>query len=173
MAEGFAPRARALVRVNQTGDEEVITVSKELHHMAGIVDRLHYTVLQTIRHGTEHCAFVHKMVAQSGGWGEASDAVKTLRGQLGKQKQAVEMRINNYVKVIGNGRMSDAIVSALEKAEAERASIIEAMERADAEIAASTLKRPEASDVQEAWTRIMKFGMFWPTRKGQAFSGPW
>ncbi len=64
------------------------------------------------------------------------------------------MRIANYVKVIGEGRFSPAIVSALEKAEAERDTLIEKLEQADREIGAATFKRPTTEQVQEVWQQV-------------------
>lgn len=60
---------------------------------------------------------MRKLISASGGWGSADEAQKALRGQLGKQQQALEMRIANYVKAIGDGRMSEALLSTLDKAE--------------------------------------------------------
>ena len=97
---------------------------------------------------------MHKLIAQSGGWGNADEAQKSLRGQLGKQKQAIEMRIANYVKAIGDGRMSNALLAALDKVEAEREAVCRQMEEADQGIAAATLKRPTAAQVQEAWGNV-------------------
>lgn len=44
---------------------------------------------------------MRKLIAGSVGWGSADDAQKVLRGQLDKQKQALEMQIANYVKGMG------------------------------------------------------------------------
>jgi hypothetical protein len=81
---------------------------------------------------------------------------QALCGQLGKQKQALEMRIANYVKAIGDGRDSPALMSALDKAEAERETVIRQMEEADQQIAAATIQRPTAGQVQEAWSSLVR-----------------
>ncbi len=99
---------------------------------------------------------MRKLIAQSGGWGNADDAEKALRGQLGKQKQALEMRIANYVKVIGEGRMSDALLSALDKAEADKAAVCLQIEAADAQIASATVLRPTTAQVQECWSEVLR-----------------
>jgi site-specific DNA recombinase len=117
-------------------------------------DRVHATVLGYMDHAATHRTFMHKLIAQSGGWGSADEAQKALRGQLGKQKQAVEMRIANYIKAIGDGRDSPALMSALDKAEAERETVIRQMEEADQQIAAATIQRPTAGQVQEAWSSL-------------------
>ena len=119
-------------------------------------DRLHYTVLHYMDYAAQHPTVMHRLIAQSGGWGNADDAQKALRGQLGKQKQHLEMRIANYVKAIGDGRDSPALLTALDKAEAEREEVCRQMETADQEIAAATIKRPTAAQVQEAWGNIMR-----------------
>jgi site-specific DNA recombinase len=117
-------------------------------------DKLHASVLGFVRHASEHWTVMRKLISQSGGWATADESQVALRGQLGKQKQALEMRIANYVKVIGEGRFSPAIVSALEKAEAERDTLIEKIEQAEREIGAATFKRPTTEQVQEAWQQI-------------------
>ena len=119
-------------------------------------DRVHATVLHFVEHAATHHTVMHKLIAQSGGWGSADDAQRALRGQLGKQKQAVEMRIANYVKAIGDGRMSDALLSALDKVEQEKEAICRQIEEADTEIQAATVQRPTAARVQEAWGKIGK-----------------
>ncbi len=119
-------------------------------------DRLHRTVLDYFQHVSTHRTAMHKLIAQSGGWSSADEAQKALRGQLGKQKQAVEMRIANYVKAIGEGRDSVALMTALDKAEAERESVIEQMARIDLDIEAAKIQRPTAADVSEGWSRAME-----------------
>lgn len=119
-------------------------------------DRLHHTVLNYMDYASQHPTVMHRLIAQSGGWGMADDAQKALRGQLGKQKQALEMRIANYVKVVGDGRMSEALLAALSKAEAEKEKVCEQMVQADRELRAATIKRPTAAQVQEAWGNIQR-----------------
>ena len=91
-------------------------------------DRVHATVLHFVDYAATHHTVMHKLIAQSGGWGSADDAQKALRGQLGKQKQALEMRIANYIKAIGDGRMSDALLSALDKVEQEKEAVCRQMD---------------------------------------------
>ena len=122
-------------------------------------DRVHAPLLHFLEHAATHRTFMHKLIAQSGGWGSADDAQKALRGQLGKQKQAVEMRIANYIKAIGDGRMSDALLSALDKAEMEGETVRRQIEAADGDIQAATIQRPTAVQVQQAWGSI---GRVWP-----------
>jgi len=122
-------------------------------------ERVHYTVLSYMEYTATHRTVMHKLIAQSGGWGNAGDAQKALRGQLGKQKQALEMRIANYVKAIGDGRMSAALLTALDKVEAEKEAVCRQMQEADQEIASQTVQRPTAAQVSEAWGSI---GRVWP-----------
>ena len=90
---------------------------------------------------------MQSLIAQSGGWGTADEAQKALRGQLGKQKQALEMRIANYIKAIGDGRMSDAVLAALDKAEAELEAVSRQLVQADQEIALTKRSPPRRSSV--------------------------
>ena len=117
-------------------------------------ERVHATVLGYMDHAATHRTFMHKLIAQSGGWGSADDAQKALRGQLGKQKQAIEMRIANYIKAIGEGRMSGALLAALEKVEAEKETVCRQIEEAESAIQSATIQRPTAGQVQEAWGNI-------------------
>ncbi len=112
-------------------------------------DALHASVLREIRRATDHHTVLHRLIAESGGWQNASDAQKSLRGQLLKQKQALEIRIANYIKAIGDGRDSQALFSALDKVEAEKELVSQQLAQADKEIEVSTVKRPTASQVQE------------------------
>ena len=66
------------------------------------------------------------------------------------------MRIANYVKAIGDGRDSPAITAALAKVEAESEAITQQMEQVDQEIRRATIKRPTATQVQEAWGRVLE-----------------
>ena len=122
-------------------------------------ERVHATLLHFMEHAASHPTVMHKLIAQSGGWGTADEVQKALRGQLGKQKQALEMRIANYVKAIGDGRMSDALLSALDKTEAEKEVVCQQIEEADKSIRAATVQRPTAGQVQQAWSSI---GRVWP-----------
>lgn len=119
-------------------------------------DRVHATVLHYMRHASSHWTVMRKLIAESGGWNTADDAQKAMRGQLGKQKQALEMRIAYYVKAIGDGLMSDALLSALNKAEAEKEAVSHQIEQAEQEIAAATIRRPTSGQVQEAWGEVLR-----------------
>ena len=119
-------------------------------------DRVHRTVLEYMRHASSHWTVMRKLISESGGWGSADDAQKALRGQLGKQKQAVEMRIANYIKAIGDGRDSPALLAALDKAEAEKEAVTFQMEQADQAIAQATIKRPTTGQVQESWSEVLR-----------------
>ena len=99
---------------------------------------------------------MRKLVSESGGWGSADEAQKAMRGQLGEQKQALEMRIANYIKAIGDGRMSGTLLSALDKAEAEKEAVCLQIEQADQEITLATIPRPTTGQVQEAWGQAVR-----------------
>ena len=119
-------------------------------------DRVHATVLEYMRHASSHWTVMRKLIAGSGGWGSADEAQKALRGQLGKQKQAIEMRIANYVKAIGDGRDSPALMAALDKAETDKLSLDQQLQQADHEIAQATIQRPSTGQVQEAWGEVLR-----------------
>ena len=119
-------------------------------------DRLHLTVLDYMRHASSHWTVMRKLISESGGWGSADEAQKALRGQLGKQKQALEMRIGNYIKAIGDGRDSPALMAALDKAEAEKEVVTRQMAEADQQIEAATIPRPTTGQVQEAWGEVLR-----------------
>ncbi len=119
-------------------------------------DRLHFTVLDYMRHAATHWTVMRKLISESGGWGNADDAQKALRGQLGKQKQMLEMRIVNYVKAIGDGKISSALMAALDKAEAEKEAVCAQIEQADQAISEATIKRPTTGQVQESWTEVLR-----------------
>ncbi len=118
-------------------------------------DALHASVLREMKRAADHHTVMHRLIAESGGWQNASDAQKSLHGQLSKQKQALEMRIANYIKAIGDGRDSQALFSALDKVEAEKEAICQQLAQADKEIEVSTVKRPSASQVQEVWSEMI------------------
>ena len=97
----------------------VVRVNAEaLHHTV-----LYETVLYEVERAVSHHTVMHGHIAASGGWGNADETQKAMRGQLAKQKQHLEMRIANYVKAIGEGRDSAALFAALDRAEAERDTI--------------------------------------------------
>ncbi len=119
-------------------------------------DRLHATVLHYLSYTASHWTVMRKLISESGGWGSADEAQKALRGQLGKQRQALEMRIANFVKNIGDGRDSPALLAALDKAEAEKEAVCLQMEQANQEIAQATIPRPTTGQVQEAWSQAVR-----------------
>ena len=117
-------------------------------------DKVHAAILSTIERCVSSRPYMHKLIAQSEGWSDADQALLALRGQLGKQKQAAEMRASNYVKAIGDGKFSPALVSALEKVEAERERIVDELENVRDKIASTTFKRPTAEQVQDCWRQM-------------------
>ncbi len=119
-------------------------------------DRLHATVMQYMNYTASHWTVMRKLISESGGWGSADEAQKALRGHLGKQKQVLEMRIANFVKNIGDGRDSPALLAALDKAEAEKEIVCHQIEQADKDIAQATIPRPTTGQVQEAWGEIAR-----------------
>jgi len=119
-------------------------------------DRLHATVLHYMSYTASHWTVMRKLISESGGWGSADEAQKAMRGQLGKQKQALEMRIANFVKNIGDGRDSPALLAALDKAEAEKEAVCRQIEQADQEITQATIPRPTTGQVQEAWSQAVR-----------------
>jgi site-specific DNA recombinase len=116
---------------------------------------LHASFLQEIRRAATHPTVMHRRIAESGGWQNAGEAQVSLRGQLGKQKQMLDMRAGNYIKAIGEGRMSTAIMDALEKVEAEKQLVCEQLEQLEQEIEVATVKRPTASQIQEVWSEML------------------
>jgi len=79
---------------------------------------LHQAVLGEVRRAAQHHTVMHRLIAESGGWGTADGDLRTQRNQLSDKKQLLGMRIANYLKAIGEGRGSDAIFGALAKTEA-------------------------------------------------------
>ena len=116
---------------------------------------LHASVLREIRQAATHPTVMHRRIAESGGWQIAGKARVSLRGQLGKQKQMLNMRAANYIKAIGEGRSSTCLLDALEKVEAEKQGVSEQLARVEQEIELATVKRPTAAQVQEAWSEML------------------
>lgn len=85
----------------------------------------------------------------------AGKAQVSLRGQLGKQKQMLDMRAANYIKAIGEDRSSTYLLDALEKVEAEKQGVSEQLARVEQEIELATVKRPTVAQVQEAWSEML------------------
>ena len=120
---------------------------------------LHETALHFLHYTASHKTVLHKLIAQSGGWGQADEAQTAQRGLLAKKKQFLEMQIANFVKAVGEGRCSPSIMAALEKAEAEQQAVQTQLEDAERAVRQATRKRPTAERVAQAWGRI---GEVWP-----------
>ena len=118
-------------------------------------DALHHTILSLIERAAKHHTFMHKIIAESGGWGSATDIQRATRGQLAKKLQFVNVQINNMTDALGVGRATELIFNRLESLQAERRKITEELERMDKEIAKATVKRPTAEQVCMAWGRIV------------------
>jgi site-specific DNA recombinase len=117
-------------------------------------DRLHYAVLGVIGRAAAHQTYMHKLIAESAAWSKPSEQQMTIKGQLAKQKQYLEMQIGNMTRAIAAGRALDSLIAALEKLEAEKADIEAQLSAAVKSIDESTRKRPEAWQVQEYWKSI-------------------
>ena len=116
--------------------------------------RLHLSVLHDLHHLVTHKTALHKQIAQSGGWGTADEGLKTLRGQLGKQRQLWEMKRKNYENAIGEGRALATLLPALEKAEIELAGVATQLQEVDAQIKSATVYRPTAEGLAAGWGRL-------------------
>ena len=116
---------------------------------------LHASFLREVRRAATHPTVMHRRIAESGGWQNAGESQVSLRGQLGKQKQMLDMRAANYIKAIGEGRMSTALMDALDKVEAEKQAVCEQLAQVEQEIEVATVKRPTASQVQEVWLEML------------------
>jgi len=116
--------------------------------------RLHLSVLHRLHQAVTHKTALHGLIAQSGGWGSADEGLKTLRGQLGKQRQLWEMKRKNYAEAIGEGRALSTLLPALEQAEGELARLESEIGAVDAQIAAQTVHRPTAERLAEGWGRL-------------------
>jgi hypothetical protein len=102
---------------------------------------------------------LHRLIAQSGGWGQAGEAQTALRGQLVRRRQYLDMQAGNYLKAIGEGRNSNYLLNALEKVETEQQAVLVQLEETEYAIRQATIKRPSAEQVSRAWGRI---GDVWP-----------
>ena len=118
--------------------------------------RLHLSVLQQLHHATTHKTALHKMIAESGGWGAPDETLRIMRGQLGKQRQFCKVNCDNFTKAIGEGRALGTLLPALEKAEANLVRINAEIQRADAQIAAETVHRPTAEYVADGWGKLFE-----------------
>lgn len=119
-------------------------------------NKLHDGILREIRYAATHRTVMNRLIGGSESWSSPTSDLTTVRGQLGKRKQFVEVQIANFTRAIGEGRALDSLIPALEKAEAEKAALIAQIEEADKAIAASTRKRPTVELVQEAWRNVVE-----------------
>ena len=77
-----------------------------------------------------------------------------LCGNSSPSPEAGGVRIANSIKAIEDGRMSGTLLSALDKAEADKEAACRQIEEADNSIRAATVQRPTTAQVQEAWDSI-------------------
>ncbi len=120
---------------------------------------LHEAILHEISHAATHRTVMHRLVAQSESWLKPTDELTKKRGAIGKKKQFVEMQINNITTAIGEGRALTTLLTTLERLERELGEIKTELCQLDEEIAASTVQRPTAEQVQAVWGRFMEV---WP-----------
>lgn len=116
---------------------------------------LHDAVLGEIKRAAEHRTVMHSLIAKSGGWQNADESVKQLRGQLGRKKGQVDLQISNLLKYLGDGRGYDTILDRLNTLEGERKQLLSEMGQLDTEILRSTVKRPTAEAIQEVWSEMV------------------
>ena len=117
-------------------------------------DRLHHTALYQLEYTAKHLTVMHKLIAQSGGWGGPNEMQRSLRGQLAKKKQFLDLRAANYLQAIAEGRALTALLPALEQVETEKIAVRDELARVDREIALATVKRPTAEQVSEVWGQV-------------------
>ena len=117
-------------------------------------DRLHHTALYQLEYTAKHPSVMHKLIAQSGGWGGPNDLQRSLRGQLAKKKQFLDIRAANYPKAISEGRALTALLPALEQVENEKIKVQNELAQVDREISLATVKRPTAEQVSAVWGEV-------------------
>ena len=117
---------------------------------------LHDAVLGEIRRAADHHTVMHRIIAESGGWGKADESLRAERNDLSLKKQSLEMRIKNYVKRIGEGKDSPAITAALDQCEAELGSVEQLLAAADMTMDLATIKRPTAAEIQAVWAEFLE-----------------
>lgn len=117
-------------------------------------DALHASILREVERAATHHTVMHKLIADSGGWDSASDAQMALRGQLAKKRQFNAVQIDNLTRAIGEGRSLETLLDALEKREKERDEINRQLVEIEMQIALSTVKRPQAAEIQQVWSRL-------------------
>ncbi|MDR3707478.1 MAG: recombinase family protein [Capsulimonadaceae bacterium] len=122
-------------------------------------DKLHGAILHEMARAASRSTVMHGLIAQSGEWSQPSSTQMTIKGQLAKRLQFVDVQIGNFTKAIGEGRALTALLPALEKASAEKAAIEAELMNVQAEIEKATIKRPAAAQVQELWGTVLET---WP-----------
>lgn len=108
---------------------------------------LYAAALREVRRAADHHTVMHRIIAESGGWGKAAASLRDERNDLILKKQSLEMRIKNYVKRIGDGKDSAAISSALDQCEAELGAVEQLLADADIAMDLTTIKRPTAAEI--------------------------
>lgn len=116
---------------------------------------LHASVLRELKRAAEHWTVMHQIISQSGGWQNADEAKKKLRGQLAKKLQFKAVQIGNITNAISQGGSLDSLLATLRKFEQEKVEIEQQLNQVDDEIAASTFQRPTAQQVQVVWSRLI------------------
>lgn len=122
-------------------------------------DALHFSVLTLIERAARHHTVMHRLIAESGGWQGAPDDLQRLRGQLAKRRQAIGMQKSNLMRYLEDGRAGDTILNRLDLLENEDHSVAEQLEAVEQDIAAATLVRPTAGQVQASWGAVLDL---WP-----------
>ena len=117
-------------------------------------DALHNAVLREIGRAVEHQTVMHSIIRDSGGWKNADESLKSLRGQLGKKRQFVDVQINNLTNLLADGRGQMTLLAKLDDLEQVKKDITAQIENLDVQIAQSTVKRPSAEMVQQSWSMI-------------------
>lgn len=134
---------------------------------------LHQAVLRQIAHAAEHHTVMHRLIAESGGWGKPEATLQEDRGALGRKRQQLGMRVANYTEAIGNGKGSEAIYTALAKAEAERAEVEVRIRDLDEQLARATVKRPTAEQVQGVWQDVVRLWALLSEDEQKALAVTW
>ena len=122
-------------------------------------EALHYTVLHEMERAAKHHTVMHKLIANSGGWGNADDTQKAIRGQLAKKKQFLALQISNINNAIAQGGNLRSLLVTLERLEREHDDACCQLHSIETEIAAATIKRPTAEQVQGVWSEFVDL---WP-----------
>lgn len=118
-------------------------------------ERLHYTVLESLQHAVEHRTALHKIIAESESWSTPDDTLLSVRGQLAKKKQFLAVQIGNVTRAISEGGNFSSLLATLGKLEREQEETNALLEEKQNEIAAATVKRPTAEQVQQVWGNLL------------------